>query len=106
MLELALITLFFVVYAGRKQINVNEHYNVDGFSDEERRAIVMKYYEQHPEESAAFIDAEPHIQAQMIIKIMEDVEDGMNRYPAKWWRVGSGKTVINATKNSAKMSAL
>ena len=95
MLELFLIFLFIAVYALRAQSDIDEHYNAAGFSDEERRAIVMKYYEQNPDEADEFINAEAHVQAQMIIKIMEDVEDGMKKYPAKWWRVQPERTITN-----------
>ncbi len=106
MLELFLIFLFIVVYAVRTRSDIDDHYNAAGFSDEERRFIVMKYYEQHPEEAQAFISAEPHVQAQMIIKIMEDLEDAMKKYPAKWWRVTSGKTIIDANNKCGSESAI
>jgi hypothetical protein len=76
------------------QKNIDTHYNVEGFSEEERREIVMKYYAEHPAESDTFIAAKPHIKAQMIIKIMDDVEEGMKNNPAKWWRVRSNKTLL------------
>lgn len=98
MFVMLMIFCFGVWYAMTTQENIDTHYNVESFSEEERRAIVMKYYADRPEESDTFIAAKPHIKAQMIIRIMEDVEAGMKKNPAKWWRVRSTRALVKENK--------
>ncbi|MDB4337661.1 hypothetical protein OAA09_01425 [bacterium] len=94
MLELIIATIFGGVYAARTNDKLEEYYNTEGFSEEEREFIVTSYLNENPEEAYTFINAEPHVKAQMIIKIMEDVEEGMKQNPAKWWKVRSDRTVV------------
>lgn len=93
MIIMILIFCFGVAYAMSTQNNIDSHYNVESFSEMEREAIVVRYYTERPKEGQAFIKAKPHIKAKMIVKIMEGVEAGMERNPAKWWKVKSGKTI-------------
>ena len=93
MIEVALGLIFAGVYAAKTQNAIEEHYNVDGFSEEERQAIVTSYFSERPEEAEKFVEAQPHVKARMIIEVLEEVELGMKNNPAKWWRVRAGRTI-------------
>ena len=93
MIEVGLGLLFAGAYYVKTKGAIEEHYNVEGFSEEEREQIVKRYFEENPDEAEKFIAAEPHVKARMIIEVLEQVEEGMRENPAKWWRVRADRTI-------------
>ena len=98
MIEVALGLIFAGVYYAQTKNAIEEHYNVEGFSEEERQHIVTSYFTENPEEAEKFIEAEAHVKARMILEVLEAVEDGMKENPAKWYRVRAGRTLTTQNK--------
>lgn len=49
MIEVALGLIFAGVYYVQTKNSIEEHYNVEGFSEEERQHIVTSYFKENPE---------------------------------------------------------
>ncbi len=66
---------------------IEENYNVESMTDEEKRGIIEYCFQKYPSLEEAFADAPEWKQDAIVARILADVDSNMRANKPKWWKL-------------------